>query len=195
MRRTAWAGLMGTALLLPPSALVAQLWEVHVGGVAGYGTAAALGTGTGALVGLAPGRLAYAGLRWTRYAGSTTLVGAAPTQTEVRSRAQVYTVDLSLMIPAGALEVLPGVGFGAASFRQDSRPGGAASTPWQTTSATEFFASPGVAAKVSLGRFALIPEVQYSLATQPRLSYPAPHNGLLASVRVVMTFEIDRIRQ
>ena len=194
MTRGARACVLVGVFLVPASPAAAQLWEVHLGPVASYGAAVAFGPGAGALVGLAPGRFAYAGLRYMYYAGSTTPVGTAPSATEVRNRVQLFGVDLSLMIPAGRVDIMPGVGFGAAQFTQDTRAVGAAGS-WQSSRTTEFFAAPGAAVEVSLGRIALVPELQYGLSTQPRLAYPVQPQGLLASVRIVMTFEIDRIRQ
>ena len=52
-----------------------------------------------------------------------------------------------------------------------------------------------MAAEIHLGRLALIPELQYGLGHAPMLAYPVQPSGLLASVRVVLAFEIDRIKQ
>jgi hypothetical protein len=43
---------------------------------------------------------------------------------------------------------------------------------------------------------AFIPELRYSLAGSPSsLPWRVPHGGLLVSLRLVITFEVGRIRQ
>jgi hypothetical protein len=194
MRRTR-AGLLVVALLAAARPAVAQLWEVHLGAVASYGTREQFGPGVGAVLGVAPGRFAYAALRYVTYAGSTRQAGAAPTQTDVRDGTQTFTVDLALMFPAGHVDIMPGIAFGAAKFTQSTRPSGSGSA-WQSSTATEFMAAPGIAAEFHVARqVALIPELQYRLAHVPALPYSIQPNGVIASVRVVLAFEISRIRQ
>jgi len=89
---------------------------------------------------------------------------------------------------------MPGIGFGGVHFNQNTRPSGSGSA-WLPNTATEFLVTPGISAEVHLGKVALIPELQYGLAHIPALAYSVQPNGLLASVRVVLAFEIDRIRQ
>ena len=187
-------GLLAVALLVAARPAAAQLWEVHLGGVASYASRGEFGPGAGAVLGIAPGRFAYAGLRYVVYAGATTMSGAPPSQTDVRNRTQTFSVDLGLMFPAGRADIMPGIGFGAVHFDQATRPSGSGSA-WQSSAATEFMATPGIAAEFHLGKVALIPDLQYRLAHVPALPYSVQPNGLIASVRVVLAFEINRIRQ
>jgi hypothetical protein len=41
----------------------------------------------------------------------------------------------------------------------------------------------------------LIPEVQYGLAGDPEMPRPVTHRGLTASLRVVVPFEVRRVRR
>ena len=192
--RRARVGILTSALLAVASPAAAQLWEVHLGTVGSYGTAAARGFGAGLVIGLVPGRLAYAGLRWTYFGGATSTRGLAPSATDVRDQAQTLSLDLALVIPKGPVEVMPGFGIGAARFVQDARASGSGAA-WRTSTTTELFVTPGVAVQIPLGGVAIIPEIQYCIAPHPRLPYPVEHQGLLLSVRAVVTFETDRIRQ
>jgi hypothetical protein len=168
---------LGTLLLT--SALLAQVGEVQFGVVASAGTGAAYGPGAGAVLGVAAGRLAYVGLRWAYHQGTT--------QGGVTSRAQVFAVDLGVLIPVGALEVVPGLSFGAVRFAQRA--------PGIADHATEFLAAPGVSVEVQVWRVALIPELQYHLAGEPALPSPVDHRGLVGSLRLVIPLEIGRIRR
>jgi len=170
---------MTVAALFLTSSLLAQLGEVHVGLVASYGTGEAYEPGAGVVVGVAAGRLAYVGLRWVYHRGTTTA--------GVTNRAQVYGVDLGVLIPVGALEVVPGLSLGAVRFAQ--RALGIADH------ATEFLAAPGVSVEVPAGRVAVIPELQYHLAGDPDLPSQVDHRGLVASLRLVIPLEIGRIRR
>lgn len=170
--------MTGATLLLTAS-LLAQVGEVQVGAVASYGTGEAYRAGAGAVLGVAAGRLAYMGLRWAYHSRTTT--------SGVTSRAQVYSVDLGVLVPVGAVEVVPGLSLGAVRFAQ--RASGVA------RHATEFLAAPGVAVEVRAGRVAIIPELQYHLAGDPGLPSPIDHRGLVASLRLVWWREIGRIRR
>lgn len=165
----------------------AQLAEFQAGVVAGYGNAPAYGPGAGLAVGIAPGRLAYVGLRWTYYFGVTERRGVAATA--VRTKAQVIAVDLGVQIPAGMLEVMPGVSVGWNQFTQRVQ------QPTASGNSKEFFGAPGVAVELRLGRLALIPELQYSFAGSPDLPWHVKHQGLLLSVRCVFLAEVKRIRR
>ena len=184
----AWLTL---SLLAMPAA--AQLGELQLGVVAAYGTGRPYGPGAGIVAGVAPGRIAYVGVRWTYHAGGTRLVDSA-SATEVRTWAQAFTVDLGVQIPVGAVEVLPGISLGAMRFAQRTRqePGGAIVT---SRRATEFLAAPGVAVEAVAGRLAFIPQLQYVLAGNPEFPLRVQHHGLVASVRIVVTREIGRIRR
>jgi hypothetical protein len=171
------------ALLLGALAAAApapgQLGELQAGVVGSYGWSTAYGPGAGLVLGVATGRLAYVGMRWTYHAGSTTA--------GVTNRAQAFAVDLGILIPVGRLEVVPGVSVGAMRFVQ--RVG--------TVSAhkVEFLAAPGLAAEWHVAGVALLPELQYSLAGDPAFAQAVRHRGLVASVRLVIPIEVRRIRR
>ena len=170
---------MTVGTLLLTSSLLAQLGEVQVGMVASYGTGEAYEPGAGVVVGVAAGRLTYLGLRWAYHRGTT--------KAGVTNRAQVYTVDLGVLIPVGAVEVVPGLSLGAVRFAQRA--------PGIDDYATEFVAAPGVSVQVRAGRVALIPELQYHLAGDPDFPSRVGHRGLVASLRLVVPLEIGRIRR
>jgi hypothetical protein len=177
--RSVRARLLAAALPLLASPLVAQLGEVQFGALASYGRGDAFGAGAGLVLGVAPGRLAYVGLRWTYQAGTT--------KAGVTNRVQVFATDLGVEIPAGALEVVPGLSLGALRFAQ--RAAGV------SRHATEFLAAPGAAVELHLARVALIPELQYVLAGDPELPSPVGHRGAVASLRLVIPLEVGRIRR
>ncbi len=187
-----WSALAAAALMSLPSAAYSQLGEVQLGSVVSYGTAAPYGVGAGLVLGVAAGRLAYAGLRWTYQTGSTEPGPTITTPVAVRSRAHLFAVDVGLLFPAGALEIVPGVALGAALFAQraDAPPGGAV----VSAHAIEFFAAPGLSAQVRLAGLRFIPEIQYFLAGNPDLPWPVSHRGPATSLRIVVPFEVDRIR-
>lgn len=164
----------------------AQLGELQAGVVVASGRGAANGAGAGLVLGVAPGRLAYVGLRWTYHFGATEQPNPL---TEVQTRTQVFAVDLGIEIPAGTLEVFPGVSLGAVQFTQHARGPDASGNSW------EFVAAPGLAVEVRIARFALIPEIQYTLAGAPDLPWQVDHRGLVASVRLVILHELHRIRR
>lgn len=187
-------GILAATLLAVATPAAAQLWEIQLGGVGTYGSDGSRGFGAGPVIGVAPGRLAYAGLRWTYYAGSTSTQGVAPSATEVRDQMQSLALDLALVIPKGGVDIMPGFGIGGARYVQDARASGSGAA-WTTATTTEVFFTPGVAVQIPIGNFALIPEIQYCIGPHPRVPYPVEHQGLLLSVRAVITFETDRIRQ
>lgn len=165
----------------------AQLGELQVGVIGAYGRGEARGAGGGLVLGVAAGRLAYVGLRWTYYAGDTRLRG--PTPSEVRTRTQVVAMDLGIQIPVGALEIVPGVTVGWNQFTQRAR------QPDASGSSSEFLAAPGIAVEMRVARIAIIPEIQYLLAGAPNLPWRVDHRGLAASVRLVYLSELRRIRR
>lgn len=180
------------ALACLPSAAYPQLGEVHLGSVVSYGGAAPYGVGAGLVLGVAAGRLAYAGLRWTYQTGSTELATTPTTSVDVRSRVQLFTADLGLLIPAGALEVVPGGTLGVAWFAQ--RAGGSAAAVTVSQHAIEFVGGPSLSVQAHVAGLVLIPEVQYQWAGTPELAWPVSHRGPVASLRVVVPIEVDRIR-
>lgn len=172
-----------------PSAAYPQLGEVHVGSVVSYGGAASYGLGAGLVLGVAAGRLAYVGLRWTYQSGTTAPAITPTTTVDVRSRVQLFTADLGLQIPVGALEVMPGGVLGVAWFAQ--RTGG---PPAASDHAAEFVGGPSLSVQAHVAGLVLIPEVQYQWAGNPDLPWPVAHRGPVALLRVVLPFEVDRIR-
>ena len=197
-RRLTRCGLVVAALLPLGSALNAQLGEVQLGALAGYGTGRAYGPGAGLVFGLAAGRLTYVGLRWAYHAGATTeypsSLPALPA-TRVRTQVQLCAVDLGMLLPVGGVEIVPGVSVGAVRFSQTANQGTGAMPTRSSSDDWEFLAAPGVAVYVPLSRVTLIPEAQYSLSGSPELPWPAQYRGLLVSVRLVVTFEARRIRR
>lgn len=177
--RLARACLLLGAVPVLTSPVQAQLGELQFGVVASYGAGEAYGPGAGLLLGVATGRLAYVGLRWTYHAGATKL--------DVTNRVQAFAVDLGVVVPVGKVEVVPGLGLGALRFAQRA--------PGVSEHATEFLATLGVSVEVHAGRGALIPELQYSLAGDPELARPVRHRGLVASLRLVIPIEVGRIRR
>jgi hypothetical protein len=174
------AFLLLFALVSPAQA---QLGELQVGAVASYGTAGPFGRGAGLVLGVAPGRLVYAGLRWAYHAGDRQLLGPGA---ELKTRVQVFAADFGVQIPVGALEVVPGVSMGMLQFAQRAQ---------VSAYSREFFAAPGVSLEVRLARIALIPEVQYYLGGYPDLPWAVQHRGAVASMRLVYLREIRRIRR
>jgi hypothetical protein len=152
---------------------------LHLGVVASHGTPRAFGPGAGLVVGIAPGRLVYVGVRWSYQFGST--------QAQVRTRVQSFTADLGVQIPAGPVEVVPSLSLGALRYAQRG-----AGSP---THSVEFLAAPGLSVEIPVARVALIPEVQFYLAGKPsNLSVPVTHRGLLTSLRLVVPIEVSRFR-
>jgi len=188
--------LVGT-LAIVPSPAPAQIGVLQFGGVGSYGTGEPFGAGGSLVAGVAAGRIAYIGLRWTYHTGSTQLLGPAASPTEVTTRGQVFAMDLGVQIPVGRLEVVPSLSVGFVRFRQRARaPAAGGGSTVTAEHETEFLAAPGVSVSMPVGPLALIPELQYNFAGSPsNLPWRVPHRGLLASLRLVITFEVGRIRQ
>jgi len=178
-----------------PSPVRAQLGEVHLGALLSYGVEEAYGAGAGIVVGVAAGRITYVGLRWTYYAGRETRVTAPTAPIDVRTRVQLFAVDLGVQVPVGAFEIVPGVSVGAARFAQRARPAGAAGTDAPSVIGTEFFVAPGLSLQARLAGLVVIPEVQYGMAGDPEMPWTVAHRGLTASLRVVVPFEVGRVRR
>jgi hypothetical protein len=196
MRPAAWACLLVGSLTIVASPAPAQLGELQVGGVGTYGTGEPYGAGAGLVLGVNAGRLAYIGLRWIYQTGTTELLGPASPPTEVTNRIQVFALDLAVHIPVGRIEVVPGLSVGVARFAQRARapaPGGGSAVI--DAHKVEFMAAPGVSVEFPVGPVSLLPELQYSFAGSPStLPRRVQHRGLLASLRLVITFEVGRIR-
>ena len=191
MTRLVRGALLSGLMSMAARAAVAQIGEVHLGAVASYGTSEAFGKGAGLVVGVAAGRLTYLGLRWTSYHGNTTPYAGPGAPVDVKNRTSSYIADLGIMIPAGKADLLPGVGLGWLHFTQNVRPAAGSET---VRHGDEFLATPGVAVEIHLARLALIPELQYSLSGSPDLPYPVGHAGAVATLRVVIPFEVGRVR-
>lgn len=193
MTRGALAAFLVWALCVAATPVSAQIGEFHLGAIASYGTGEAYGRGGGLVLGVAPGRIAYVGLRWMYQAGATKLVGPASPPEEVRNRVQVFALDLGVQLPVGRLELVPGVGLGALRFDQRTRQPGGGADP-VSAHAMEFLAAPGLSVEIPLATLALIPQVQYALAGHPDLPQPVRHRGLVASLRLVIQRDVARIR-
>ena len=180
--------LLLALLCVTPSALSAQLGEMQVGAIASYGMRDPYRAGGGLVLGVAPGRLVYVGLRWIYYGGATT-GGAA----NVRNRAQVFATDFDVQVPlrGGLLELRPSVGMGMVQFAQRS----GAQTSVVSEYSKEFFAAPGLALQLSAGRIGVVPELQYYFTGHSELTWPVHNKGLAFSVRLVFLSEIRRIRR
>jgi hypothetical protein len=183
------------AVLGLASQVRAQLGEVQVGGLLSYGLGDAYGPGAGIVLGVAAGRITYIGVRWTYYTGSEIRVVSPLTQIDVTNRVQLFAFDLGVQVPVGAFEVVPGVSLGAARFGQRARPAGAGGPEAPSIGGTEFFVAPGVSIAGRVAGLVLIPEVQYSIAGDPEMPRPVTHRGLTASLRVVVPFEVGRVRR
>ena len=189
MKRRVWYPPLIVLLAGLPSPAYPQLGEVHLGSVVSYGGAAPYGLGAGLTLGVAAGRLAYIGLRWTYQTGSTRLETTPTASVDVRSRVQLFTADLGFLIPVWALDVVPGGALGVAWFAQ--RGGGPATG---SEHAAEFVGGPSLSVQAHVAGLVLVPEVQYQWAGNPELPWPVAHRGPVASLRVVIPFEVDRIR-
>jgi len=191
-RRPRWAWL-AMALCIPAPA-EAQLSELHFGGVGSYTTGSPYQWGTGATVSYAPGRLAYMGLRWIYYFGSTETAADATGTYEVTNRAQLFGADLGLQFPLGALEVVTGMTLGAVRFSQQTAPVAATTAPPETAIGTEFVVAPVVMVQIRVGPLMLVPQLAYYVAGAPDLRWPVDHNGFAVSLFLVVPIETDRIR-
>jgi hypothetical protein len=205
VKLSAFAGCLAALLVAASAPAAAQIGEVQLGAVASYGSGDSHGAGGGLVVGVAAGRLAYVGLRLIQYAGATVTYGpnftvCCTVTSKVRTRTLGFDMDLGVLIPAGPVELIPGVALGAMRYAQRRRlTSDTAGTAGQgltetTRHAVQFSAAPGLAVQLYLGRFALIPQIQWSLTRDPDLSFPAPHGGFVASLRFVRTIEVGRIR-
>ena len=169
--------------LLAAAPAAGQHGEVHLGTVVSYGSASSFREGAGAVAGIALGRLVYVGLRWVYHTGSTESGGASASV--VRNRAQLFMLDLGVMVPVAGVEIVPGVSLGAARFSQRD--------PTATLS-TAFTVAPALSAHFYLIGLVVIPEFQYLLGREPDLRWPAAHRGAIAALRVVIPIEVRRIR-
>jgi hypothetical protein len=193
MTRFSGGVMLVIALQCAPSAALAQLGEVHLGALASYGLPNSYGPGGGIAMGVATGRLTYVGVRWAYHVGSAQSAGA-PATVEVTSRVQMFALDLGILLPAGPVELVPGISLGAARFAQRADLGntGRSTTDW--ASDTEFLAAPGLSIQTRFAGLLLIPELQYVLGGDPELPWPVRHRGPVATMRIVFALEVGRFR-
>ena len=193
MNRWGIAVALGQALL--PADLGAQLGEAQFGAIASYGTSNAWHGGAGLIAGVGAGRLIYVGARWVYYFGSSAVQTDTGGTFDVRDRAQIFAADVGLQYPLGAAELVAGVTIGAARFAQRAEPVSPGTGPPQSTSRVEFLLAPNLSVQLRVSPVLLIPEFVYSFAGSPDLRFPMQHQGPLLSLRVVMPFEVQRIRR
>ena len=188
-------GGVALAVALLPSNLAAQLGEAQFGAIGSYGTSSAWHGGAGLIAGVGAGRLIYVGARWVYYFGSS----AAQTDTggtfQVRDRAQIFAADVGLQYPLGPAELVAGVTIGAMRFAQQAEPVSPGTGPPQSSSRVEFLLAPNLSVQLRVSRLLLIPEFVYSFAGSPDQRWPVDHHGPIFSLRVVMPFEVQRIRR
>ncbi len=160
----------------------AQMSELQLGAIVSYGAPRSFRQGVGAVAGIALGRVAYFGARWVYQAGSQ----ERPTgQGEVTTRTQLLTADGGVMLPFAGVEVVPGISVGAVRYAQSS----ADQAPtWEVAFA------PGLSLHAHVAGIVAIPEIQYLRSSVPRLDRPVPYRGTVAALRLVIPFEVRRIR-
>ena len=191
----AWARrLICAALMSCPVAAQSQLSELHFGGLVSYATGNAFQEGVGATVSYAPARLAYMGVRWVYYFGSTEQGIDATGTFSATNRTQLFAADLGLQYPVGPVELMAGMTIGAVRFAQTILPGAATSGASTTGISTEFMIGPTVLAQIRAGPIMVIPQVAYLFAGSPDLPWPVDHSGLALSLLIVVPIERDRIR-
>ena len=193
MSRWGVALALGQALL--PADLAAQLGEAQFGGIVSYGTGSASHGGAGLIAGVGAGRLIYVGARWVYYFGSSAVQTDTGGTFQVRDRSQTFAADVALQYPVGAVEVLAGVTIGAVRFAQQAEPVSPGTGAPQSSARAELLLAPNFSVQLRVSRFLVIPEFVYSFAASPDLRWPVGHQGPLLSLRVVMPFEVQRIRR
>jgi hypothetical protein len=179
---------------LLPATAQAQLGEAHFGIVGSFGSGDAYQGGGGVTASYQPGRLAYVGLRWIYYGGSSALVGDSTGNYDVTTRAQLFGADLGLEYPLGNVEVVGGLTLGAMRFSQGTTPVNASGATAVNDVATEFIVAPTIRAEFRTGPLMLIPEVGYYFAGSPDMRWPVGNQGWVTSLLVVIPIETRRIR-
>jgi hypothetical protein len=194
MSRSLAAALLSMALW--PDTALAQLAELHLGAVVSYGAPRSYRTGAGLILGIAPGRLVYTGVRWVYYTGATERRAENGATFDVRTRSDVFAADLGLEFPAGPTEIVTGLTIGATRFHQRAdRIAGQGGTASSEQAGTELLIAPNLSAQIRIGGLLLIPEVMYCLAGSPDVRWPVAHRGPLFGIRAIVPFEIARIRR
>lgn len=190
-------GLVLLLACVTPATARAQLGELHFGLIAGYGAPESYRSGAGVTVAAVPGRLFYMGLRYVHHWGSTTETSDGSTPVQYETTSSVITADLGVDIPVGPAELVAGASIGTTRFHQlGQRLGvaGVAGEPF-TETAWEFTVSPTVTVYFRAGRILVAPELSWSLAGDPDFVMHASHRGPIFYLKLVVPFEVDRIRQ
>jgi len=190
-----WGVAVALGQVLLPANLAAQLGEAQFGGIASYGTGSAWHGGAGLIAGVGAGRLIYVGARWVYHFGSSAVQTDTGGTFKVLNRAQTFAADVGLQYPVGPAELVVGVTIGAVRFAQRAEPVSPGTGAPQSSTRVEFLLAPNVSVQLRVSRFLLIPEFMYSFAGSPDLRWPVHHQGPLLSLRVVMPFEVQRIRR
>ena len=190
-----WGVAVALAQALLPAGLAAQLGEAQFGAIVSYGSSSAYHGGAGLIAGVGAGRLIYVGARWVYYAGSSTAQTDTGGTFQVRDRAQTFAADVGLQYPVGPAEVVAGVTIGAVRFAQRAEPVSPGTGAPQSSTRVEFLMAPNLSVQLRVSRFLVIPEFVYSFAGSPDQRWPVDHHGPMLSLRVVMPFEVQRIRR
>jgi len=181
-------------LVLLPAPVAAQLGEVRIGVIGSYAVSDAYRAGGGITLGYAPGRLAYMGVRWIYYVGSTEALADDAGSYDVTNRAQLFGADLGLEFPLGSMELVVGGTLGAVHYSQHTQPTGASTSGSESAGATEFVAAPMAILHVRIGPVMVAPQLAYYFAGAPDLRWSVGGSGPALSCSILLPFETDRIR-
>ena len=173
---------VGVAVIATTPA-AAQRGELQLGGLVSYGTPRSFGRGAGIVAGIGVARLLYVGVRWDRQSGSRDRV--AGSQAEIATHTSLLMADLGIMLPAGDLEIVPGMSLGSMRFAQSGS---------EPAHVSKLVLAPGVSLHAHIAWIVAIPELQYVWAGAPGLSRPVSHRGAVATLRLVFPIELRRIR-
>jgi hypothetical protein len=149
------------------------------------------------VLGVAAGRLTYIGIRGAYHFGNPRRAGTSGSTgiTEVRTRAVLAAVDLGVLLPVGAIEIVPGISVGAIRFSQRARYEPPMLPQADVRShAIRALVSPGLSVHVRVARILLIPELQMHLAGDPKPASAVQYRAAAVSLRAVLTREVGRIR-
>lgn len=186
--------LVCAAATAAPSAALAQLGELHFGVIGGYGIADSYRGGAGLSIAVVPGRIGYAGARYVYHWGSTITIPGDAADFEILTWSQTLAADLGLQFPFGRVELVIGASLGVVRFQQRLLQLLEPEMPSKTMEAWEFLVAPSLTAYFRAGRFLIAPEFQWGLAGDPDFPVDVSHRGPAFYLRLVLPFEIDRIR-
>jgi len=187
------AGCFLLSVLLP-APVTAQLGEVRIGVIGSYAVSDAYRSGGGLTLGYAPGRLAYMGVRWIYYVGSTEALADDAGSYDVTNRAQLFGADLGLEFPLGSMELVVGGTLGAVHYSQHTEPTGASTSGSESAGATEFVAAPMAILHIRIGPVMVAPQLAYYVAGAPDLRWSVGGSGPALSCSILLPIETDRIR-